>query len=221
MNNYRPISLLPSLSKVLEEIVHHRLYKFLDMQDILYSNQFGFRPKHSTIHAVTNFVAYVQNSIEQKNPTVSVLLDLSKAFDTIDHKILLAKLNNYGVRGIALEWFRSYLTGRSQYVSYKDTNSDSLFISCGVPQGSVLGPLLFIIYTNDLPNSLKHSQCILFADDTTVFKSSHNINDAITSIESDLGNLYDWFCANKLSLNVGKQTLSYLAPRLTLIFLKL
>jgi hypothetical protein len=213
MNNYRPISLLPSLSKVLEKIVHHRLYQFLNMQDILYSRQFGFRPKHSTIHAVTNFIAHVQNAIEQNNLTVSVLLDLSKAFDTIDHKILLAKLDNYGVRGLALEWFRSYLSDRSQYVSYKDTNSDSQFISCGVPQGSVLGPLLFIVYTNDLPNSLKHSQCILFADDTTVYKSSPNIHDAITSIESDLENLYDWFCANKLSLNVGKTNFIIFSPR--------
>ncbi len=109
MNNYRPISLLPSLSKILEKIVHHRLYNFCKAQNILNSKQFGFRPNHSTVHAITNFIANVQASTEQNHFTVAVLLDLSKSFDTIAHNILLSKLEHYGVRGLPLEWFRSYL----------------------------------------------------------------------------------------------------------------
>jgi len=213
MSNYRPISLLPSLSKVLEKIVHHRLYKYCNMHDILYNNQYGFRPKHSTINAVTNFVAHILRSIEKNEYTVSVLLDLSKAFDTIDHDILLKKLEIYGVRGLALEWFRSYLKNRTQFVNYKTMNSTCLSMSCGVPQGSVLGPLLFIIYTNDLPNALTNSKCILFADDTTVFKSSSNINDLIDSVESDLLTLNDWFRANKLSLNITKTNFMIFSPK--------
>ncbi len=215
MNNYRPISLLPSMSKILEKIIHHRLYKFCQAKGILYNKQYGFRPNHSTIHAITDFVANIMRAIENNQFTVSVLLDLSKAFDTIDHNILLSKLSHYGIRGVALEWFRSYLSERTQYVAYKDANSTRLNISCGVPQGSVLGPLLFIIYTNDLPNCLQHSQCILFADDTTLYKSSINVQDLITSIQSDLTALHDWFNANKLSLNVTKTNFMIFSPKST------
>ena len=145
------------------------IFVLCEMQGLLYNKQFWFRPKCSTIDAVSNFVANILSDMEQNNFTVSVLLDLSKAFDTIDHHILLKKLHHYGVRGVALEWFSSYLSGRSQYVEYNDTISELRPITCEVPQGSVLGPLLFIIYTNYLPNSMKHSKCILFADDTTVY----------------------------------------------------
>ena len=178
MNTYRPISLLPCMSKI---IFFRRLFIvdciiFVKMQGLLFNKQFGFRPKCSTIDAVSNFVSNTLSDMETNNFTVSVLLDLCKAFDTIDHHILLNKLQHYGVRGVTLEWFSSYFSGRSHYVEYSDTISELKPITCGVPQGSVLGPLLFIIYTNDLPNSMKHSKCmyskcILFADDTTVYHS--------------------------------------------------
>ena len=131
-------------------------------------------------------------------------MDLSKAFDTIDHNILLNKIEFYGIRGAPLEWLRSYLSGRCQYVQYKNYMSDMMQITCGVPQGSVLGPLLFLIYMNDSPDSLISASEILFADDSTLFQSSENIEELYNNMNLELKCLSDWFAANKLSLNVGK-----------------
>jgi retron-type reverse transcriptase len=192
LNNYRPISLLPTISKILEKIIHKRLYYFLLSQSVFYQSQYGFRPKHSTTHAIHEFVDQAITSFEEKKTTLGVFLDLSKAFDTIDHSILLSKLEWYGVRGTALEWFRSYLSNRKQFVQYKETKSSTHTIPCGVPQDSVLGPLLFIIYTNDLPNCLKFSKAILFADDTTVYLTSKSISNLFNNINSDLELLLEW-----------------------------
>jgi len=213
MGNYRPISLLPALSKILEKLVHQRLYKCMCKYDVLFNNQYGFRSQHSTVDAVAKFTSDVMTSLEDKLLTVGVFLDLSKAFDTINHDILLKKLAHYGVRGVALEWFRDYLSNRIQFVSYCGVQSDNRNVTCGVPQGSVLGPLLFIIYTNDLPNALIHSRCILFADDTTVYYSNKDENSMIKNIEIDLISLSQWFYANKLSLNVGKTNFVIFCPK--------
>ena len=202
--NYRPISLLPSVSKVLEKVVHKRVYHFLNTQNLLSQNHYGFRPKHNTSQAVLQFTANILNSLDNKLSAIGVFLDLSKAFDTIDHKILLQKLDHYGIRGIALEWFSSYLSGRSQFVDFNGTSSRHMNLNCGVPQGSVLGPLLFIIYTNDLPNALKFSKCILFANNTTIFLTSNNVDELYAMLNLDLNTISDWFKANKLTLNISK-----------------
>ena len=161
-------------------------------------------PKYSTINAITEFTSHILSSFDKHEYSLSVFLDLSKAFDTIDHNILLRKLNYYGVRGVALDWFRSYLSDRKQFVTFKDTNSNIRRVDCGVPQGSVLGPLLFIIYTNDLANAIKHSKCILFADDTTILYSTMHLDESYDNISFDLHTLSDLFKANKVSLNVNK-----------------
>lgn len=202
--NYRPISLLPSVSKLLEKIVHKRLMFFFESYDLLYDNQYGFRPNRSTVDAVTKLLTDINSSLNNNNMSLSVFLDLSKAFDTIDHNILLNKLNFYGIRGIAYDWFRDYLTNRRQYVEYRGARSTTQNITCGVPQGSVLGPLLFIIYTNDLPDALTHAKSILFADDTTLYISDNNLNRLYTEMNEELDVLTDWFKANKLSLNISK-----------------
>ena len=202
--NYRPISLLPSISKIMEKVVHKRLYHFMNNQNLFYNSQYGFRPKCSTVHAISQLTANIIRAIDAKQHTIGVFLDLSKAFDTINHETLLNKLQFYGVRGLALEWFRSYLSGRKQYVHFNGIDSSEEDVTCGVPQGSVLGPLLFIIYTNDLPNALRDSSCILFADDTTIYQSSTNINTIVNKLSLELDHLTDWFRANKLSLNVAK-----------------
>ncbi len=202
--NYRPISLLPTFSKLLEKVVHKRLYQFLQKHNILYPNQYGFRRKRSTCDAITDFTFDVLQTLDDRQSSLAVFLDLSKAFDTIDYEILLRKMEHYGVRGTALTWFRSYLSQRKQYVSFKGSCSDVLVMPCGVPQGSVLGPLLFILYSNDIPYSLEHSKAILFADDTTLHVSSSNLQDLFDKMNRDLENLNDWFKANKLSLNTSK-----------------
>ena len=204
LSNYRPISLLPTLSKVLEKVVHNKLCRFLKLHDILFESQYGFRKHHSTIHGVAEFIQHAVNSYDDNKCTISVLLDLSKAFDTINHRMLLYKLKYYGIRGIAYQWFHSYLSNRIQYVTFNGTKSIVQIVTCGVPQGSVLGPLLFLIYMNDLPLCLKASKAILFADDTTLYASSDDIAHLYKTVNHDLENLTDWFRANKLSLNTNK-----------------
>ena len=146
MTNYRPISILPSISKVMEKVMHKRVYSFLNDNDLLYQHQYGFRKGHSTSDAVTQFMKDALLAYDKNEHTLAIFLDLSKAFDTIDHELLLKKLERYGIRGIALKWFQSYLVDRYQYVVYNGVKSDVKQVQCGVPQGSVLVPLLFLVY---------------------------------------------------------------------------
>ena len=204
VTNYRPISLLTSLSKVLEKLVFTRTTTFFKKYNIFSHFQFGFRENHSTSHAILSFMKTVTTSIDKGLHTVGIFLDFSKAFDTINHEILLHKLSHYGIRGKALEWFRSYLTDRTQFVSVNNCNSSTLPITCGVPQGSLLGPLLFITYINDIQKSSNLLSFILFADDSNIFFSHENANQLLRTVNSELKNVTDWIKANKLSLNLQK-----------------
>ena len=204
-NNYRPVSLLPQFSKILEKLFNKRLDSFISRFDILSKCQYGFRSNRSTSMALIELLEKLTNSLDDKKVTVGVFIDLKKAFDTIAHKLLLRKLEFYGVRGLALNWVESYLQNRKQYIYMNGTRSDLLQIKCGVPQGSILGPKFFILYINDICNVSKLLQFILFADDTNIFYSTSQFETLSALISNKLSKLVTWFALNKLSLNVLKQ----------------
>ena len=202
--NYRPVSVLPAFSKILERIVYNHLINFLNKFNILSSNQYGFRKNHSTAYALIQLYDKLSDAFDQGKVTLGLFIDLSKAFDTVNHDILLDKLEFYGVRGVALQWFKSYLSCRTQFVQYNGYNSSSKYIKCGVPQGSILGPLLFLLYINDLCNVSKALDFILFADDTNIFFSHNGPNQLMEIVNNELKKLSSWFQANKLSINIKK-----------------
>ena len=204
VSNYRPISLLSNLNKILEKIVHQRLYKFLEESQAIYSLPFGFRKKHSTNHALIDITETIRQTLDSKQIACGIFVDIQKAFDTVNHEILINKLDHYGVRGSAQSWFASYLKNRSQFVSILGNESATRSIDHGVPQGSVLGPLLFLIYINDLHYAIKSSKVYHFADDTNLLNIGNNPKKMEKVINADLKILYNWLLANKISLNCDK-----------------
>ena len=203
-NNYRPISLLPAFSKIIERIAHKRLYQYLNTHKLLSLSQYGFQKHMSTEQAILQFQDQIIQNLASKKWCSGIFLDLSKAFDTLDHSILLDKMYHLGIRGVALKWFNDYLSNRSQFVEFKSSKSVRKNIACGVPQGSILGPLLFLIYVNDIVDNINHGNAILFADDTTILFDDINFDSLIHKMNENLNIVYKWLCLNKLSLNIDK-----------------
>ena len=206
VNNYRPISILSTINKIFEKLLYSRLINYIDKFQLLYKYQYGFRKNHSTDHALIELVDQIRFSIDNNQMTGGIFVDLSKAFDTVNHEILIGKLEHYGIRGKALELFKSYLYDRKQYVQIKNCKSDTRSISCGVPQGSVLGPLLFLIFINDLPKCCDLGYFRIFADDTNVFFHVNSVDELIAIGEIIMTALNSWFTANKMTLNTDKST---------------
>lgn len=203
-NNYRPISTLSVFNKILEKMLISRLLSFINEHNVLYTFQYGFRHGCSTLIAITELVDFISGEIESKHIVGSLFLDLKKAFDTLNHSILLKKLDHYGIRGVANDIIKSYLSNRKQFVTLDSQNSSTVPIQIGVPQGSNLGPLLFLLYINDLGKLPLKGKARLFADDTALFYPGTNISSVINDIESDLIVLVRYFNENLLSLNVQK-----------------
>ena len=183
--------------------MYNRLYKHLKEKDIFYKKQFGFQQKHSTEHAILQLIDQVNNSFKRNQLTLGIFIDLSKAFDTVDNKILISKLKNYAVRGNNLKWFESCLNSCKQLIAYSNKYTSFETITCGVAQG-FLGPLLFLINVNDLNQVSNILDPIMFADDTNVFYSHHQIKTLFEIVNCELKNISQWFRANILSLNIKK-----------------
>jgi len=204
VNNYRPISVLSIISKIFEKLMHNRLMTFVTNNDVLSKNQFGFRTNSCTSDAVLEFLDHAFTSLSNNRALMSVFLDFSKAFDTVNHNVLIKKLAHIGIRGVASRWFSSYLSDRRQYVRVGDSSSTVSEITVGVPQGSVLGPVLFLIYINDMSNCTTSLRFVHFADDTTAFHSLDNVEQLTEEVNGGLDALRTWLYCNRLSLNIGK-----------------
>ena len=194
--------------------MYNRIELFLNEFNLIYENQFGFRKKHSTEHALTAIIEKIRTNLDNKTFSAAVFIDLEKAFDTVNHSILLKKLDHYGINNIANRWLGSYLSNRMQNVSLNGVSSENEPITCGVPQGSILGPLLFLIYIDDLRFSLNNCSVFHFADDINLLFSVKNPKLMSKVINHELKKLFEWLCSNRLSLN-GGLTLPFGTPVLT------
>lgn len=202
----RPINILPCLSKLLEKIVNTQLKEYLEMNNIIPSVQSGFRKQYGTATALLKVMGDIVNSIDNGNLSILVLLDQSKAFDLVNHKLMIEKLRYIGLSEVPLKWFSSYLTERHQKVKISDNKSSELMLKSGVPQGSILGPILFSIFTFDIPNCFSKCNLHLYADDVQVYISTHilNLEEAVSDINTELSNFSMWCCDNGLKLNPSK-----------------
>ena len=195
---------MPQFSKILEQFFSGKLDAFIEKESILNESKYGFRSNRSTSMALLELIEEMTSAVDNKKCTIGVFIDLKKAFDTIDHKLLLTKLEHYGIRGVAYDWIKSYLCERKQYVSVNSCNSEAMSVVCGVPQGSILGPKLFILYVNDICNVSSLLRFVLFADDTNIFLSGDDVKEISKTLSKQLDKLNSWFAVNTLSLNVSK-----------------
>jgi hypothetical protein len=207
VGNFRPISILPVVSKVFERIIHQQLYDYLQKHSILHPVQSGFRPNHTTQDVLVGMVDVWRKALDENKLVGAVMIDLSKAFDSVNHTILLKKLERYGVIGTEGQWFKSYLADRKQRVCVTDGKSKWTDVRQGVPQGSILGPLLFILYVNDLPLATSHCHMMQYADDTTLYCEEYDSAVLRFKLEEDLRDISRWVEVNQLKLNVGKTQL--------------
>ena len=210
-SNFRPISSLSYISKILENCVKNRLMKFCEKYSLINSIQFGFQPNKSTCDALINLTETIYESLNNKAHLFSIMIDLRKAFDTVNHEILVKKLQCYGIRGTQLNWFRSYLSNRQCYVEVEGIRSDISFVNVGVPQGSILGPILFLFFINDVSNISNKFSTTLFADDTTVSLYDSTYDSLVTNVNFELNKFYTWTINNRLTLNVDKTLSIYIS----------
>ena len=197
----RPISVLSVIAKLFEKTIFNQVYTYLTDNKLLSKYQSGFRPLHSTLTALIDITDnWYHLNIDDGLTNAILFIDLKKAFDSIDHEILLSKLELYGFKGASFNLFRDHLSDRTQVTVINNVNSETSFISCGVPQGSILGPLLFLLYINDLPNCNLLSDVRMYADDTNLTFASKDPNELFSSLTPDLGNLKHWLDSNRLSL---------------------
>lgn len=204
VSNYRPISLISNIAKVHEKCIKKRLYEYFEANKILSPNQFGFRRGLSTQNAIHSLSDTIASLLDINKKPLAIFIDLAKAFDTVSHKLLLKKLEKYGIRGLALQLLKEYLSDREQYVKVNETLSSSTIIEYGIPQGTVLGPLLFTIFINDLCNAKLKCKVIAFADDTVLIFSGNTWKSTYNTAEIEMGKIKMWLDENLLTLNEDK-----------------